>query len=332
MNIDDTVWVLSAPRTGSTNLADALLADERDFVSPRLIEVIFPFICINRAFDALDCVLQRFGTSFERVISDTMASLNSVTPDALDHHSSGLFNTTQFEILVSYWLNVSPPTQFSFPDSEYWRQVFLLDRLEDATYNRVHALRNICLKKVLYRRGNGRRLVFKAHCTEDANNLYHFYPKAVFVLGCRRPAEQVTPMLENAKSFQMSLTGTSAYTPNWVQARLEWLEHVWACELDFCRNFPPEERAHKLLTVPFQKFLNDPEAVMRHMFRMTGIQYDDDPYLKDRVAAFVKEQREFKNQRKNLPSNMSLESLGLNEVEINEKFREYVEFFGLSAQ
>jgi len=135
-------------------------------------------------------------------------------------------------------------------------------------------------------------------------------------------------MLEYVNSFQTALSSTSAYTPHWVQARLEWLEHLWACELEFCKSYiPHEDRDRKLMMVNYEKFNQDTESVVYDMLDKVGVKRGrEDPYVREKVHDFVKGQPVVMGGMKK-GEGESLETFGINESEINGKFREYIEFF-----
>ena len=91
VNVDDVVWIVSSPRTGSTNLIDALLKDERDFVSPSHVEAIVPFICVNRVIDLLMYVFGLLGVDLKDWLTGLAKSRMSMNDDAIDHHPMELF-------------------------------------------------------------------------------------------------------------------------------------------------------------------------------------------------------------------------------------------------
>ena len=85
-NIEDVVWIVSSPRTGSTNLVDTLLEDERDFLSPWHIEAVIPFICVLRVIDGIIYFFNLFGVNIIEVLEKGVKKGTSINEDVLDHH------------------------------------------------------------------------------------------------------------------------------------------------------------------------------------------------------------------------------------------------------
>jgi len=300
--------------------------DDRDFISPRMCETVFPFVCINRIIDGIENAFNLCGIDIIGLLTRLLATQNDVNDDALDHHPMGVYSASQPEHVLMMWLNISPPGQFAFPEPEYWAITSLYDRLDKDSYERMHELRKICLQKVAYRRANGRRLVFKAHCSEDLFNLQKLFPKTTFIIGNRRPSEQFPSIMELANSFQMSQSGTSCFTPGWIKVRISHAEYLWKCELDFFKQREKEGTTQNMMHVPFKRFLNEPDAVMRDMFRLLGINVND-PYIEGRIDDYVKEHQQYSGQRKY--KNPPLEFFGLTKEEIDGRHAEYIEYFGL---
>jgi len=205
VNVDDVVFIVSTQRTGSTNLTEALLFDERDFCCPNGLEVVFPFICLQKLMDLVVWIGSVFQCDVKNALNRYATRAEGISDDLLDEHPMHLFTSNQPELLYGFWLTVGPMAMFIFPDGEYFTRVSLLTSLDDDTYARVHELRTACLKKTAYRRGRGKRMIFKGHCTEDMKRMAVLYPKSQFIVGSRRPSKGL--------ASHLSLVDTGTFHP-----------------------------------------------------------------------------------------------------------------------
>jgi hypothetical protein len=187
--VDDVVFIVSTQRTGSTNLTEAILFDDRDFFCPNGVELLFPFICVQRVLDLCVWIGSLFHFDVKESLNQLAARAEGVGDDLLDEHPMHLFTSNQPELLYGMWLCVGPMAMFLFPDGVYFQHVSLLTSLDEETYQRVHELRTLCLQKTAYRRGNGRRIIFKGHCSEDLSRMASLYPRSQFIVGSRRPSK-----------------------------------------------------------------------------------------------------------------------------------------------
>ena len=86
MNVDDVIWIVSSPRTGSTTLVDALLKNDRDFISPSHVEAVFPFICVNRLIDGVIYFFGLFGVDLVAALEKLVKRGTNINDDVVDHH------------------------------------------------------------------------------------------------------------------------------------------------------------------------------------------------------------------------------------------------------
>mmetsp|Transcript_27837 Transcript_27837/g.77870 ORF Transcript_27837/g.77870 Transcript_27837/m.77870 type:complete len:419 (-) Transcript_27837:174-1430(-) len=326
-DLRDTVWVVSTPRTGSTNTTEAILHNERDFVSPRMIETFMPFVCVNRVVDLFEWTGKRLGFDAVAVLTRLAMSASKVNEDAIDHHPMNLYTSSQPEHVHMLWLSLSAVGQFNFPHPYHWERANLGTVLpRDVFLGAWDRLRHATMQKVLYRRGRGRRMVFKTHTTEDCFWLAERYPESVFVIGNRRPSHQLPSVLGLANSFQMSMSGTSCLSKEWVDARYRYLGKNWEEEITFLDDNDRVPAARKL-HVRFQDFVKDPESVLRRFYSLIHMDPSQDETLTTAIANYVEEHRRYKRDRKY--TNPSLDPFGLIAEDVDREYAHYIDRFQL---
>jgi hypothetical protein len=100
VELQNPVFVLAPPRTGSTSLHRALCADTDRFFAPQLVELFFPFITVAKAMHAvharpvLEARLMRFIHWF--------VALCAIRPsETATRHPMGLFKEDEDDIALT---------------------------------------------------------------------------------------------------------------------------------------------------------------------------------------------------------------------------------------
>merc|ERR1719276_119906 len=105
-------------------------------------------------------------------------------------------------------------------------------------------------------------------------------------------------------------------TPHFIELRLHVLDALFKTELDFLKNPPKREGGSppQILQIPFKKFVNSPDVVVKEMFALLGVEYEGDKYLEDIVQKILQKNKSYKRLRKY--KNPELEFFGLNKEEL----------------
>ena len=324
INLDSMVWIVSTQRTGSSNLCEALSSfNSRDFVCPRMCETVFPFICVNRLFDFLEWFFAIIGRDFDADISVIMKKVSGVNEDSTDHHPMTFYSCSQPEHVHAQWQQISPVSQFTIPNIDYFKKVSLFTELPPRAYEMMDMIRYKVMQKVSYRRGQGKVVVFKAHSSEDLTQMAKRFPHAKFIIGHRRPSQQIPSAIELVNSFQMSMSGTSCYHRDWIDERISYMGRLWKAEFDFYTS--DDVSSDRKMSVPFNYFMKQPEEVLLSVYDFLGMKRDQ--HITNCISKYYEEHKAYKGERKY--KNPKLEELGYNAEDIDGQYEYYVKRFNL---
>lgn len=159
-SLDGAVLLVGAFRTGSTSLHRLLSDDDGRFVSPRLAEMLFPFVWAHAAWDATRLVLGR-----DRADRWADAAWRAALGDeVLRRHPMNVNEPDEDDLLLSLHRSVGWYAGTTFPHPSAWTTSGRHDRASPRDRERTLEFYERTLRKIAWRRGgDGRVLLCKSH-------------------------------------------------------------------------------------------------------------------------------------------------------------------------
>jgi hypothetical protein len=335
------VFVASTPRTGSTNLTDAIAMDTRDFVSPTMGEVLLPYISLHYFVDLIEYLFRLFHLDFRKKLDEFLFFLFRLDKETLERHPMGFFDKGQIEFLVSNWLWVGPSLQFFVPSVDYYSKFATLSHLSSDLKWRVDELTDYILRKALYRHGRisshpllYKRALIKTHSADYLKHLMHRHNDASFVFCHRLPSAQISSVFGLFETAAKSRLGRhySITTPEWVAAQFQWLQHMWSSELQIFHEYhskpQPDESlipASQRISIQFDSFISQFEMTMTDVFHFLGYDREKDNYIEDILKKQLASHQSYKKSRSY--QNPTLDELGLDAKKVDDENSEYIRIF-----
>jgi hypothetical protein len=189
VNIEKPVITISVPRAGTTSFHRTLALDEQ-FVTPTMLDLVLPFVCLQKVIYAL-----RY--SFPELARKTEAFLkwiNRVTPEVEARHPISLFAPDADDILLGEWHWSSVGAVRTFPVASYWKKHYQMT--SNAQRQRSLELHKRMCQKLLYSRGSlkagqsqRKRLLLRSHLSPFLQEFEELYPDVTFVGILRDPLD-----------------------------------------------------------------------------------------------------------------------------------------------
>ena len=324
VDMEEPVFFITGPRSGSSQLCKYLENDKENFVIPTVAEGIAPYIWAWKLaipiFTLLKIKIQRFG------------GLNILGTEAKKRHEFNLFRTdtwdTTFGTLhlnqVILYLGVSFMT-WAYPFVRLKQPVD-----EDLYINSFITYNDRVLRKVMYYRGTpAQKILIKGHFLIAAKALEQRYPKAKFFVVVRCPTDRICSFINLAKVLcidgpGLMLLKPGLFPPPWRVIR----DYAIATQIPYCEqemSFFGQHRGNKLV-IPFTMYVNNLSGTLQSIYSHCNIP------IPDRVVSnAVKLQNTTHNPTTYRPSydhnfNRSLASLGIDEEKVKEHLSEYIEW------
>ena len=187
VQIKKPIFLLGGFRTGTTIVHRSLYEKRTNFISPRFLELLFPFLCVQYFFDALEYCDTSYQTSFIAGIDFLLLQLfgNKI----MSKHFISYDTPEEDDILLSTYMGVGWYNIVQFPFFESWKAVGNLSLLSEQEKKRIGSFYHQCMQKILFRRGKEKQFLNKTHLIA----LYPFwklqYPDAKFFLIERNQTE-----------------------------------------------------------------------------------------------------------------------------------------------
>ena len=192
VQIKKPIFLVGGFRTGTTIIHRSLYEKRQNFISPRFLELLFPFLCVQYFFDFLEYCDTSYKTSFIAGIDSSL--LKFFGKKIMSKHFISYDTPEEDDILLSTYMGLGWYNIVQFPLFESWKTIGNLSLLSDQEKKRAGSFYHQCMQKILFRRGQKSRgqekqFLNKTHLIA----LYPFwkiqYPDANFFLIERNQTE-----------------------------------------------------------------------------------------------------------------------------------------------
>jgi hypothetical protein len=182
--------IISVPRGGTTSFHRTLALDNR-FVTPSMLELVMPFLCLHK----LVYGLHRMAPTAVQQLERFLKWINGVTSDVEARHPISLFAPDADDILLGEWHWISVGAVRTFPVASSWQHHYQMDAHTKLQRERSLLLHQRMCQKVLYYRGghdvddsnssSKKRLLLRSHLSPCVPDFQRLYPDAT-ILGILR--------------------------------------------------------------------------------------------------------------------------------------------------
>ncbi|CAB9503630.1 expressed unknown protein [Seminavis robusta] len=317
VSLENSVFVVASVRCGSTSLHRALSLDKERFVSPRFIELFWPFICVQKFLDWLELRDERLGTT---VIKNLEAKFQAqLGPDVMARHPMHWHEAEEDDVLLASTHLVGWYLAAAFPHPEVWVQSGHVHRLPQSAQQRSFVLYERALQKILYRRGNGHHLLTKSHLISLVPTIADKIPGAKIVGMVRHPADAFVSLYGLTEASYKSLSPAEDYDPKaLVAGHVRFWQEFTRSEMSFLKN--------KHMVVTLNDYVQDQDKVVHKLYDAWGYPIRGTEFEK-RLEADRTKHKAYKAKANY--KNPTLEELGLERKLFDEMFAEYLTTFGI---
>jgi len=303
--IREPVFVLGAPRSGTTYLHRLLAADTR-YTTFATWECLFaPSITERRLWSGLAAADRRIGSPVARSLT---AAGRTAFRWIDDKHPLGLAEPEEdyfcFLPLLRCFILVVP-----FPEARrVWRMGTFDRDMPEAERRQLLAWYRRCLQRHLYAHGPDRTLLSKnAAFAGMARSLAREFPDARIVV-CERDAVDVIAAQFNSVTDGLRLFGVPHDDPVFRARLLDCLAFYYRNLEDLRTELPPE----RIAAAPMEELAADPAALVRRLYDRLELP------VTDTLAARL---RQLESRRPHVPAEAPpLSSWGIDMAEVFRRF------------
>ncbi|XP_065907290.1 uncharacterized protein [Dysidea avara] len=321
VNIDEPVFMISAPRTASTQICHYLENDSENFITPIVAESILPYIWV---WKLVVPALKGLGMKQEHFLA-----LSLFRGEASKRHEFKLNRSDTWDGLVQSWHFSVFSWYLGYSFMKWGFSYATLNEPIDEDFRKSFVPFTDCvLKKVMYCRGGpNQRMIIKGHFLLVARILEEKYPKARFFMIVRHPVERICSFINLLKV--VSTNGPyrvvhGLFPMTWRVAR----DYAIHTQVPYCKQEMMfyKEPADNKLVIPFTMYVNNLSATLQCIYSFCNIPIPDDV-----VSNATRTQNTTHDRTKHRASydpnfNKSLASLGVNEEKLMECLNEYIDW------
>jgi len=162
IQIKNPIFLLGGFRTGTTIIHRELYKKNNNFISPRFLELLFPFLIIHYFLDKLEEIDKNYNT---KIISKINSYIQKFFGEKiLKKHNINFYHPEEDDILLSTYMGLGWYNIVQFPLLESWEYIGNIKLTETEKY-RLSLFYHRSMQKILYRRGKYKQLLNKSHLT-----------------------------------------------------------------------------------------------------------------------------------------------------------------------
>ena len=329
-DIKDPVFILSANRSGSTQLTDYLEdQDKENFLHPLMIEAFFPYIWVWRLYMVLPSLkMLRISEHIEAKF------LSAFGEEFKKRHNLSLCKPETWDVMLGIGHFFTFVCQYLGCSFYKWGFVFcaLKSHPVDREFCKCFVELSDCiLKKVMYHRGSPKqRMVVKGHFLFAAKILENSYHGAKFITIVRDPVAQYQSLVNWTKVLSFDCPPhkiLGLFPSTWRVVRDYSLEmQISYCEEEMLFYNQSEENRRNKLAISFTSYVNNLTGTLQNIYSFLNIPLPVEMLSK---ASALQSSTHNRTKRKNTYDpkyNRSLSSLGVDEDKLREHLSDYIDW------
>ncbi|XP_065900383.1 uncharacterized protein [Dysidea avara] len=318
VNIDEPVFMITAPRTGSSQLCQYLEDDYENIIAPTVGEGLFPYIWM---WKILVPVIKTLGKEHCLI-----RHFDVVGTEAKRQHNSSLFKSATFDDLARSW-------HFEiyswYLGSSFLIWAFSYVELGDKDYQRNFVpFTNCLMKKIVYYRGKPKqRVLLKGHFLLNARKFEQQYPTAKFFVSLRNPLDRMC----SYANLEKVLVDDGPYKIKYGLFPTTWRvirDYVIYTQIPYCEQemLFYKDPANNKLVIPFTMYVNNLSATLQCIYSFCNIPIPDDVVSSAIRLQNTTHNYRYKRKQIDCRYRRTLTSLGVNEAELRKRLSEYIEW------
>jgi hypothetical protein len=313
--IEQPVFIIGNPRSGTTFLQRLLAKDKRTFVSMKTWEMLLaPSIVQRKIANALAALDRRLGGHLAKRIA---ASEERWQEDNVMHNVALGAPEEDEYLLTHIWSNL-----------KIWLYAAMLDEAAPYTYfdtampeaekERIMTFYKRCLQRHLYARNDGKRryLAKNPSFSPMVDTLYERFPDAKIIYLARNPLDMI-PSYMSLTEFEWRILGDPVEEYGCRDYVLDMARHWYTYPLERLERAPQDS----YIVVNFNDLIDDAEQTVREIYSRFGLSISRD------FAQVLRAETE-RARAHNSEHEYSLMEMGLTREQIVGQYAEVFDRFG----
>ena len=318
VKIKKPVFMVTAPRSGSSQLQNYLQDDTMNFIAPTLAEGIIPYIWVWKLFTS---VLIKLG------LQDYFYNTSLFGTEATKRHHVAILESETWDGILRSWYfglcNFCLGSSFMCWGYSFAR---LRQPMNEDIIRSFMMFTDCVMKKVMYYRGKPKqRMLLKGHFVVNARNIERKYPHAKFLAVVRNPVDRLSSFVNLMKLVaEDTKTNNGLFPATWRVIR----DYVVHTQVPYCiqeMSFYKEPADNKLV-IPFTMYVNNLSATLQRIYSFCDIPISDD--VISNAVRIQHTTHDYTRRRASYDPkfNKSLASLGVEEEKLKDYLNEYIEW------
>ncbi|ORX81185.1 hypothetical protein K493DRAFT_308154 [Basidiobolus meristosporus CBS 931.73] len=261
--INQPVFILGQPRSGTTKLLDFLASNEQHVVALTLWEISYPILWVQY-------VAEYFSQYDERFFHNRLRAFFDPLPSGLDEvskmHPMNMDNWEEDDIAFMFHFSFSAAQYQQYPSPECMNNFLNFRSLDKSLRTRLFDFHRKLIQKILYKRGNAQSIYMAkwVMCwTGEYELIQEIYPDARFVFIYRQPEESIPSLVKLFSGISIHTTHYDPFTkPEFRSIMLSYFYRAHEEELQYITRLL-NQKSHVQIIEFAKLFENIPEAISK---------------------------------------------------------------------
>ncbi len=319
VEIEEPVYIVGNPRSGTTFLQRLLARDESTFNSMRTWEMVLaPSITMRKIFWWLSRLDRRLGSPLHRLLGmleETWQEDNVVhrialrAPEEDEYLLIHIFSTLKIWLYAAMVDEALPYTYF---DSQ----------MPEEEKERIMTFYKACVQRHVYAHGDRDKhyLAKNPHFSPMVGSLYRYFPDAKVIYLVRNPLD-VIPSYISLKEDEWQLLGSPVAEYASRDYVLDMAEHWYGYPLERLERAPQDSH----IVVNFNDLVNNARQTVRGIYDRFGLELS--PAFDDILRQAARRARSHESEHE-----YTLQEMGLTREQIVARYRDVFERFNFDTR
>ncbi|HVU26643.1 MAG TPA: sulfotransferase [Verrucomicrobiae bacterium] len=313
--VDEPVFIIAPPRSGTTLVQNLMSLDEQRFVHLKMYQSIFPSVSYQRILD----VMARFDRVLVNPLQKTLGWFEKKWFGGWDDMHKMRLNQPEEDDALFLYAFASEAIFMLFPFIEELWPAGFPDALPRDERRKLMRYYRSCLQRHLYANGPDKTLLSKAtQSSGTLESLLEEFPRAKFITIVRHPyhsvASHVSLFVPVWQAHSPDITRDGPVSKAYAKLAIEWYKHLFA----FRRQVNPKN----YYCIDYRELVQDPKETVRKLYGHFGWQIPES--YRDSLAEASRRQLEFKSKHE-----YTLDEFGLSREWIQSELGEVLDAYGL---